>query len=90
VGHLADSGPKLNEEELIEKFCKNAIFIVDNRVIVLRKLNLREQKHIVACNQRTLHLPGNLWSLRIVDLQLVVSLIAGERNKGRRFSKIIN
>lgn len=63
---------------------KDCIYIIENRVVGLKKLPLKDQKNIVGMSVRTLDLP-NKFSLRIVELS---KLFGSIKNEGSRF-KII-
>jgi hypothetical protein len=58
---------------------KDCTYIIENRVVGLKKLPLKEQKNIIGMSVRTLDLPNN-FSLRIVELS---NLFGNGKNESR-------
>ena len=73
--------PSITIENADRSDFKESIYIIENRVVGLKKLLLREQKNIFGISVRTLDLPNN-FSLRIVELS---NLLGNSKNESSRF-----
>jgi hypothetical protein len=63
-GALIDISQK-TDESITQEYFKNCMYIIENRVVGLMKIGIKEQKNLVGASVRTLDLPNN-FSLRVI------------------------